>query len=141
MRARAVATYVTPVVAVTLRLHLARLYLAMSEIKTARHLLREIDDIRIHRSDLGRLTLEVEEVRSLAASVTAEVVGASPLTPAEMRVLPYLQTHLSFQQIGERLFVSRNTIASQVQAIYRKLAVSTRDAAVARAVEMGFVGG
>ena len=31
--------------------------------------------------------------------------GASTLTEAELRVLPYLATHLSFREIGERLYV------------------------------------
>ena len=31
----------------------------------------------------------------------------------------YLQTHLTFAQIAERLFISRNTVATHVHAIYR----------------------
>ena len=38
-----------------------------------------------------------------------------PLTPAELRLLPYLQTHLTIREIGERLFVSRNTVSSAGQ--------------------------
>ena len=41
-------------------------------------------------------------------------------------MLPLLNTHLSLAEIGERLFVSRNTIKSQTISIYRKLGVSTR---------------
>jgi LuxR family transcriptional regulator, maltose regulon positive regulatory protein len=140
MRARATATYVLPVVAVGVRLHLAKLHLSMAETKTARHLLREIDDILIHRPALGRLNEEIDELRAHAANATADAASASPLTPAEIRVLPYLQTHLTFQQIGERLFVSRHTVASQVHAIYRKLGVSSRDDAVRSATAMGLLG-
>ena len=39
----------------------------------------------------------------------------------ELRLLPLLATHLSFPQIGEELFLSRNTIKSQAISIYRKL--------------------
>ena len=42
----------------------------------------------------------------------AEAPGASTLTEAELRLLPYLATHLSFREIGERLYVSRHTVKS-----------------------------
>ncbi len=37
----------------------------------------------------------------------------STLTAAELRLLPLLTTHLSFREIAERLFVSRNTVKTQ----------------------------
>ena len=64
-----------------------------------------------------------------------------PLTPAELRLLPYLQTHLTIAEIGQRLFISRNTVSSEVGSIYRKLGVTTRGAAVERAVSLGLLGG
>ena len=63
-----------------------------------------------------------------------------PLTPAELRLLPYLQTHLSIREIGERLYISRNTVSSEVGSIYRKLGVSARSDAVERAMAMGLLG-
>ena len=63
------------------------------------------------------------------------------LTPAELRLLPYLQTHLTIGEIGERLFVSRNTVSSQVTSIYRKLGVSSRNDAVTQATTVGLLGG
>jgi LuxR family maltose regulon positive regulatory protein len=51
-----------------------------------------------------------------------------------------LQTHLTIGQIGERLFVSRNTVSSEVASIYRKLGVSTRDNAVLQATRIGLLG-
>ena len=65
----------------------------------------------------------------------------SPLTPAELRLLPYLQTHLTIREIGERLFVSRNTVSSEVGSIYRKLGVSSRSDAVQQATTIGLLGG
>ena len=56
-----------------------------------------------------------------------------PHRPAELRLLPYLQTHLTFREIGERLFVSRNTVSTEVASIYRKLGVSSRRDAVQHA--------
>ena len=67
--------------------------------------------------------------------------GASALTAAELRLLPLLVTHLSFPQIGEELFLSRNTIKSQAISIYRKLGVASRSLAVTRARELGLLDG
>jgi LuxR family maltose regulon positive regulatory protein len=67
--------------------------------------------------------------------------GASALTAAELRLLPLLATHLSFPQIGEELFLSRNTIKSQAISIYRKLGVASRSPAVTRARELGLLEG
>jgi LuxR family maltose regulon positive regulatory protein len=69
----------------------------------------------------------------------AENGSSSVLTAAELRVLPLLSTHLSFREIGERLYVSRNTIKTQAISVYRKLGVSNRSEAVTRARELGLV--
>ena len=39
--------------------------------------------------------------------------GAMSLTGAELRLLPYLATHLTFGEIGQRLYVSPNTVKSE----------------------------
>ena len=141
MRARPSLTFVVPYLAVRVRLHLAKVYLAMGDPSTARHLLREIDDIMLRRPDLGALAEEVSEFRDLLASdAQVEGTGGPPLTSAELRLLPYLQTHLTLREIGERLFVSRNTISSEVSSIYRKLGVSSRGAAVEQATTIGLLG-
>ncbi len=81
---------------------------ALGEQATARHLLREIDDILLDRPALGVLVDEVSVFReSITTAGKAGTAGGSPLTPAELRLLPYLQTHLTIREIAERLFVSR----------------------------------
>jgi LuxR family maltose regulon positive regulatory protein len=50
-----------------------------------------------------------------------------------------LPTHLSFREIGSRLFVSPNTVKTQAQAVYRKLDASSRSEAVTRAGELGLL--
>ena len=116
--------------------------MARAEPATARHLLREIDDILLHRPDLGALVDEVSEFReNVTSSAQSGATGGSPLTPAELRLLPYLQTHLTIGEIGERLFVSRNTVSSEVASIYRKLGVSSRNDAVQQATAIGLLGG
>ena len=140
MRSRPSATYVFPFVAVRLRLQLAKLYFSIAEVVAARQLLRETDDILTHRPALGILTVEVEEFRHVLASSAAEVTGRAPLTPAELRLLPYLQTHLTVRGIAERLFVSRYTVKAEVKSIYRKLGVSSRHDAVQKATTIGLLG-
>ena len=124
-----------------LRLQLAAVYLALGEPTTAHHLLREVDDILRRRPALGTLVEETERLRARMLAAPAAALSSSPLTHAELRVLPYLQTHLTFAQIAERLFISRNTVATHVHAIYRKLAVSSRDDAVQHATAAGVLGG
>jgi LuxR family maltose regulon positive regulatory protein len=142
MRARLSATYVLPFVAVRLRLQLARMYLALAEPATARQLLREIDDIVSRRPALGTLIDEVSDFRDILASrAVPKATGALPLTPAELRLLPYLQTHLTAEKIAERLFVSKHTVKAELRAIYRKLGVSSRDDAVQQATAIGLLGG
>ncbi|MFI2752120.1 LuxR C-terminal-related transcriptional regulator [Cellulomonas sp. P22] len=141
MRARRLCTHVLPFVAVRGRVQLARTCAALGDHAAARHLLREIDDLLLLRAHLGTLLREVTDLRAaLDASEHLGATGRSPLTPAELRVLPYLQTHLTIKEIGERLFVSRNTAGSEIGSIYRKLGVSTRSDAVVQAVRIGLLG-
>ena len=77
---------------------------------------------------------EVAELRRLVSPAASDRNDrwAAP-DVRRVTLLPYLQTHLSFREIGERLFVSRNTISTQCGSIYRKLGVSSRNGAVEHA--------
>ena len=142
MRGRPSATYLLPYHAVRLRLQLARVYLALAEQATVHQLLREIDDVVSRRPALGTLIDEVRDFRDVLESRAApRATGALPLTPAELRLLPYLQTHLTADKIAERLFLSSHTVKTEVKAIYRKLGVSSRNDAVQRATAIGLLGG
>ena len=85
----------------------------------------------------------VEDARELRERVDAtsgpDGAWAMSLTGAELRLLPYLATHLMFPEIASRLFVSRNTVKSEAVSIYRKLGVSSRSDAIERAVEVGLL--
>jgi LuxR family maltose regulon positive regulatory protein len=70
--------------------------------------------------------------RAAPAAATDE-----PLTEREAAVLRLLATDLSLREIGAELFVSLNTVKTHARAIYRKLDVTTRADAVARAREAG----
>ncbi|HMJ74641.1 MAG TPA: LuxR C-terminal-related transcriptional regulator, partial [Iamia sp.] len=62
-----------------------------------------------------------------------------PLTPRELTLLELLPTHLSYAEIGDRLFLSVNTIKSNLKAIYRKLDVTSRTDAVETAWRLGLL--
>jgi LuxR family maltose regulon positive regulatory protein len=142
MRARPSLTFVLPFLAVRVRLQLAKVYRARGDTTTARHLLMEIDDVLLHRPALGALVTEADEFRQiLTSSAQAGPTGTAPLTPAELRLLPYLQTHLTVREIGQRLYVSRNTVSSEISSIYRKLGVCSRSDAVRHATKVGLLGG
>jgi LuxR family maltose regulon positive regulatory protein len=139
MRARIHCTHVLPFLAIRSRLQLAKVFAATGEAASARQLLNEIDALLLIRPHVGALADQVTDFRQALGDDTGQVLGL-PLTPAEMRLLPYLQTHLMIAEIGQRLFISRNTVSTEVKSIYRKLGVTTRSAAVARAVELGLLG-
>ena len=61
------------------------------------------------------------------------------LTPAELRLLEYLPTHLTMQEVAEVLGVTRNTAKSQNVAVYRKLGVASRGEAVSEARRLGII--
>ena len=52
------------------------------------------------------------------------------LTPAELRLIHFLPTHLSLQEIADRLYLSRATVKTHVASIYTKLGVPGRSEAV-----------
>ena len=79
------------------------------------------------------------DTEALLRTLRADGVSAAALTAAELRVLQFLPSRLTFQQIGEHLFLSQTTIKTHAQSIYRKLGSSSRDGAVARAQSLGLV--
>ena len=140
MRMRGNLSRAVPWFAVQTMLELARSHLSLADVEGCRTLLREADDVIRRRPDLGNLREQIGELRSrLATAVGVDHGWASTLTAAELRLLPFLTTHLSFREIAERLFVSRNTVKSQAISVYRKLDASSRSEAIERAVQLGLV--
>ncbi len=138
-RLRPRLTYALPHFAIQTRLQLARAYLTLADAAGAATMLREIESILRRRPDLGTLLVQVDELRASLNTMHAQAPGASTLTEAELRLLPYLATHLSFREVGERLYLSRHTVKSQAMSIYRKLNATSRNAAVERARELGLL--
>jgi LuxR family maltose regulon positive regulatory protein len=84
------------------------------------------------------LTEWLERAHEQLADATAPAARPpASLTAAELRILGFLPTHLTFREIAERTFVSANTVKTQANAVYRKLDVSSRSEAVTRARSLG----
>jgi LuxR family maltose regulon positive regulatory protein len=137
-RLRPLITYAVPCTTQFL-LELGQLYLELADPTGALAVLRQVRDILYQRPELGEVATQVARLRAEAEAARIGSVSASSLTVAELRVLPYLTTHLSLAEIGERLHISRNTVKTHSIAIYRKLGVSTRSDAIERAREVGLL--
>jgi LuxR family maltose regulon positive regulatory protein len=64
---------------------------------------------------------------------------SAPLSARERELLPLLAGSLSQREIGAALHLSLNTVKSHTRVLFRKLGVSSRAAAVARARELGLL--
>lgn len=65
--------------------------------------------------------------------------NAVSLTPAETRVLRLLTTHQTLAGIGSQLGITRSTVKTHVQNVYRKLGATKRAEAVALAESVGLL--
>jgi LuxR family maltose regulon positive regulatory protein len=120
-------------------LELALCYIALGDVGGTRAVLRQAQDIFQQRPQLGVLPKHAAELQTKLSHVPAAMHGASSLTTAELRILPLLPTHLTMCEIGERLYISRNTVKSHMVTIYRKFGVSSRTAAISRMHELGLL--
>ena len=139
MRARPFVTSAIPFLAVGARLELARVHLSMADLTSARHLAPRgrRPPARDGRASASSSTRRPRSTRpSRRRRITAARAPHRSARPSSA-LLPYLQTHLTFREIAERLYVSRNTVSSQVTSIYRKLGVSSRTEAVDQATAIG----
>jgi LuxR family maltose regulon positive regulatory protein len=128
-----------PWLAVQVRIELARTRLGLSEHDAASVVLAEAEELLAEGLDLGTLRDQVEELRRGLSKGGRPEDGREHLTPAELRLLPLLTTHLSFREIAEILHISRNTVKTQAICVYRKLGVSSRSAAIERASKLDLV--
>jgi LuxR family maltose regulon positive regulatory protein len=79
------------------------------------------------------------EARYNARGTTNIGVLHHSLTPAELRVLSCLALRLTYPEIASRLHLSRNTVKTHLRHVYMKLGVTSRTAAVERAVALDLV--
>jgi len=122
------------------RAHGLLLLAAVRHAAGAAALLEATRELVQQLTDPGVLSALVGQVqRALDATPRRRVEVVAPLTDRELTVLRLLPTQLSTREIGRELSVSVTTVRSQVQAIYRKLGVSSRAEAVTQAHQLGLL--
>lgn len=128
---------VSPWFEVEVRLTSARALVQLDDIRTARAQLTKAARKLRHVPDAPVLERWTEQAwRKIDSD---RVADHWPLTPAELRLLHLLPTHLSYRELAGDLSVSPNTVKTQARSIYSKLGVSSRAEAVTCARIAGLV--
>ena len=99
---------------------------------------RSIVDRCVDPGIAGRYLARVESRHGLADRVSSDEF-IEELTDRELAVLRYLPSQLSQREIAGELYVSLNTVKTHCKAIYRKLGVDGRQAAVHAARQYGLL--
>ncbi|MCP5024999.1 MAG: hypothetical protein GY929_01830 [Actinomycetia bacterium] len=87
----------------------------------------------------GRYLARVEARHQLATPPTEAAGLVEDLTDRELAVLRYLPAPMSQREIASELYVSLNTVKTHCKAIYRKLGVGDRKAAVQAARDINLL--
>ena len=95
----------------------------------------EADAARVAAADEARDDAIAEDRMAVedAEQRKADAAVAASITPAELRVLRYLPTKLTFALIADKLGISRGAAKNRAERAYKKLGVHTRADAVTRA--------
>jgi LuxR family maltose regulon positive regulatory protein len=136
---RALLDHSIPWLTVQVGIELTRAHLSLGEADAARTILADTLSVLKRRPGLGLLVDEMEEMRRRVAATAGPGAWAVTLTAAELRLLPYLATYLTFPEIATRLFITSHTVRSEAKAIYRKLDATSRAEAIERAVDVGLL--
>jgi predicted ATPase/DNA-binding CsgD family transcriptional regulator len=75
----------------------------------------------------------------LGGSLPRQIELIDPLTGSEARILRYLPTHLTAQEIASELSLSTHTVTTHLRHLYAKLGVHRRHQAVERARALGLL--
>ena len=139
-RLRPLLDHGIPWLSTAVGLELTRAHLTLAEAGPARTVLAETEQVLEMRPHMGTAADDARELSGRVAAAT-EPAGAwaMSLTGAELRLLPFLATHLTFPEIASRLFISRNTVKTEAVSIYRKLGAASRSEAIERAVQVGLL--
>ena len=85
---------------------------------------------------VARLLKQEEDALQVTRSASFEAEQMEELSDRELSVLRMMSGDLSQREMGNHLFISFNTVKTHSKHIYRKLGVSRRSDAVARAREL-----
>jgi LuxR family transcriptional regulator, maltose regulon positive regulatory protein len=123
-------------------LDLAKVRHARGDGPGARDAIERARNLIARAADPGMLiSLLDETAHELGRTIRKRPSSEVPLTERELIVLRMLATPLTQQEIARELYVSVNTVRSQIQGIYRKTGTASRQDAVARARELGLLAG
>ncbi len=114
---------------------------ASEDFVEKRALVREARQLVTGAARRGRIGDLVDAAeRKLAIRRPTEETGGSvfvePLTDRELEVLRLLRSDLSLREIAGELFIAHNTVKSYTKSIYRKLGVTSREAALEAAIDL-----
>lgn len=123
------------------RLVAGRTLLLLEEVGEARGMLAQAGRFIQRTPGASMLGRWAEVAWKDAETAARSFTDRWPLSPAELRILQFLPTHLSQREIADEMFVSTNTVKSHTKAVYRKLGVSSRTEAVAKARAVGLLDG
>jgi LuxR family maltose regulon positive regulatory protein len=135
-----------PWLGVQVSVALGHAYLDLSDVvgargraeEACRHLARLLTK-GVLAGQLDALLAEIGRADPADGARAGTAVELVNLTAAELRVLELLPTHLNLADIGDELYISRNTVKTHVAAIYRKLGALSRGQAVRHARELGLL--
>ncbi|NWG03501.1 MAG: response regulator transcription factor [Syntrophaceae bacterium] len=108
---------------------------------------------KVNRDELTKVIHHVMEGQAfLDPAVTAAVVNRfkprtmsfkegerAQLTQRELEVLKCMVAGYTDRKIGESLFISEHTVRTHIKSLYRKLGVSSKSRAVAKAIQDGLI--
>jgi LuxR family transcriptional regulator, maltose regulon positive regulatory protein len=122
------------------RLAIARASVQLADVGAARASLSRASRVLRHLPDAPRLHTWLDDCWAQIDEHSASALaGPASLTMAELRILRFLPTHLTFREIGGRLCLSTNTVKTEAHAVYRKLGATSRSQAVAEASALGLI--
>lgn len=88
---------------------------------------------------LKKLREETKRSGFKEPSINFDAMNGTDLSKRELEVLKEIALGHTNKEIGEKLFVSENTVKTHINNIYMKLEVNRRTQAVSRAREMNII--
>lgn len=86
-----------------------------------------VREVEVRVRDEGPFTLNAQKLKELG------------ITPREHEILGLIAQGLSNREIGEKLFVSENTVKTHSSRLFEKMSVNRRFQAVQRGRELGLI--
>ena len=111
----------------------------LDEADLMRPLLESIET-RVDGNDLSAFVKRLlEEMPGESVKVKMDAANGETLSARELEVLKLLAEGESYKEIGQKLFLSLNTVQFHIKSVYRKLLVNKRTQAIEKAREMGLI--